>query len=145
MDPSSEIRESGAEHLCTPERSSCVVDISEAINAFSDIQLIESPTSSYMRRFDELSTSQKRCSSHSRLKAGAKGRYLFPVVDKQEYTLWTDEEVYALTLFLMLHTDGKRWVTHKDMKFWDDAGGFIQKYSHITHCRTGKQNFNSVM
>ena len=22
----------------------------------------------------------------------------------------------------MLHTDGKRWVTHKDTKFWDDAG-----------------------
>jgi len=97
---------SATEPLCTPKQSSsAVVDISAAINAFNDIRLIESPRSSF--KPDELSANQKRCSSHSRLKAGAKGRYLFPVVDKQQYTLWTDEDIYTLTLFLMLHTDGK--------------------------------------
>ena len=73
------------------------MDISEAINAFSNIQLIESPRSSIVP--NEFCINQKHCSSRSRLKAGAKGKYLFLFVEKQQFILWTDEEVYALTLF----------------------------------------------
>ena len=50
---------------------------------------------------------------------------------------WTDQEIYSLVLFLMLCTDGKSWVAHKDMKFWEDAGTFVKQHSHSSYCRTG--------
>ena len=59
--------------------------------------------------------------SASRLRSGAQGRVLFPT-QEQVFIKWTNEEMYALILFLMYHTDGKTWVTHKDDKFCIDAG-----------------------
>ena len=111
----------------TPEQSNCPVDFTETANAFSEMHLTDSPRTTYSAR--------SGC-TQSRLREGAIGRALFPVeVDK---TKWVDKEVYALILFLMLYTDGKCWVAHKDMKFWNDAGIFVQKYSGTLHCRTGK-------
>ena len=72
----------------------------------------------------------------SRLPSGAKGRVLFPR-QEQVNMKWLDKEFYALTLFLMFHTDGKNWVTHKNKKFWEDAGTFVQQHSQSIHCRTG--------
>ena len=54
-------------------------------------------------------------------------------------TNWTEDELRHLTSFLMLHTDGKSWVSHKDYKFWDSAGEFIQQLLHTSHCRSGKK------
>ena len=64
----------------------------------------------------------------SRLPSGAKGRVLFPR-QEQVNMKWLDKEFYALILFLMFHTDGKNWVTHKNKKFWEDAGTFVSVYS----------------
>jgi len=55
------------------------------------------------------------------------------------------EEMYALIQFLMFHTDGKTWVTHKDEKFWDDAGGFVQCYSQSVHCRSGRLQLYAIL
>jgi len=38
-----------------------------------------------------------------------KWRILFP----RKHLKWLDKEMHALILFLMFHTDGKSWVTHK--------------------------------
>jgi len=67
------------------------------------------------------------------------GKVLFP--DKgpstKELPNWSDEELRMLTCFLMLYTDGKTWVAHKDNRFWDRAGVFIQQQLHTPHCRSG--------
>jgi len=109
-----------------------MLDVTETLNALSELQLLDSPK-----------TTQAAGPSQSRLRTGSKGRVLFPAdshteTEKPENIKWIDKEMYALVLFLMLHTDGKSWVVHKDMKFWIDAGIFIQRYSGTSHCRTGK-------
>ena len=50
---------------------------------------------------------------------------------------WSDEEFEALCSFLMLYTDGKSWPAHKDYRFWNQAGLFIQQRSRTSHCRSG--------
>ena len=57
---------------------------------------------------------------------------------------WTEDELRHLTSFLMLHTDGKSWVSHKDYKFWDSAGEFIQQLLLTSHCRSGKKKDKTV-
>ena len=52
---------------------------------------------------------------------------------------WTEDELRHLMSFLMLHTDGKSWVSHKDYKFWDSAGEFIQQLLLTSHCCSGKK------
>lgn len=66
----------------------------------------------------------------------AKGNILF--YRKQDNVNWLDDESYSLILFMMLFTDGKTWVAHKNEKFWKDAGKFLQQRSHTSHCHTGK-------
>ena len=56
---------------------------------------------------------------------------------KEQPLNWSDEELRLLTSFLMLYTDGKAWVAHKDSRFWDRAGQFIQQQLHTAHCRSG--------
>jgi len=58
---------------------------------------------------------------------------------------WSDKELLSLVQFLMLFTDWKTWVAHKDKKFWDDAGIFIHQQSHTCHCCTGKLIISKVM
>lgn len=65
-----------------------------------------------------------------------KRRILFPRKE-QDHLKWLDKEMHALILFLMFHTDGKSWVTHKHEKFWEDAANFIQLHSQSANCRTG--------
>ena len=57
----------------------------------------------------------------------------------RELPNWTDAELRCLTLFLVLHTDGKTWVAHKNFRFWDQAGVFIQQLLHTAYCRSGKK------
>ena len=70
------------------------------------------------------------------------GRVLFDgeactLKDVKELPAWTDGELGALVSFLMLHTNGKSWVAHKDSRFWDEAGLFIQQSVKTTHRRSG--------
>ena len=74
--------------------------------------------------------------SASRLPSGVKRRILFPRKE-QEHLKWLDKEVHAFILFLLFHTDGKSWVTHKHEKFWEDAACFVQLHSQPANQRTG--------
>ena len=56
---------------------------------------------------------------------------------KDQHITWSDGELKALTCFLLLYTDGKSWVAHKESRFWDRAGIFIQQQLHTSHCRSG--------
>jgi len=110
----------------TPEKLQCTVNIHESIDQLNKLHLVESPKS----RVEQVSHGK------SRRNIATKGRVLFP--KKHETVAWSNKEILSLIQFLMLFTDGKTWVAHKDMKFWDDAGIFINQQSHTHHCRTGK-------
>ena len=71
-----------------------------------------------------------------RLNSEAKGKVLF--YKKQDNVIWLDDELYSLIPFMMLFTDGKAWVAHKNSKFWEVARKFVQQRSCTAHCRTGK-------
>ena len=49
---------------------------------------------------------------------------------------WSDDESRQLVQFMLLYADGC-WVMHKDKKFWDSAGKFIQQSLGTLHCRSG--------
>ena len=63
---------------------------------------------------------------------------------KSKPTMWSEAELKQLTLFLLLHTDGKTWISHKNYKFWDSAGEFIQQILHTSHCRSGKLRYRPI-
>ena len=110
----------------TPKQGVSLVSVEELTLSFSEMRgACQTPT---LKRSASKPT--------SRLPSGAKGKVLFPR-QEQMNAKWLNKEVYALTIFLMLHTDGKSWVTHKDKKFWEDAGSFVQLHSQSVHRRTG--------
>jgi len=78
-----------------------------------------------------------KAASTSRLRGRTKGKVLFPAQPAEARVKWSDQECNALVAFLMLHTDGKSWVSHNETKFWDQAGVFIQQQLKTGHCRTG--------
>ena len=49
---------------------------------------------------------------------------------------WTDDELAALTEFVLFHTEGTTWPSHKQEGFWSAASEFVQTRSG--HCRSGK-------
>ena len=110
----------------TSEGLRSTVNIQEATSSLNRLQIVESPKS------------RLKCSDgkRSRLNSEAKGKVLF--YKKQDNVIWSDDELYSLILFMMLFTDGKAWVAHKNSKFWEDAGKFVQQRSRTAHCRTGK-------
>ena len=68
--------------------------------------------------------------SSSRLRGRVKGKVLFPATkESNEQVKWSQEEFKALISFLMLYTDGKSWIAHKDSKFWDQ-----DIYTHNYFC-----------
>ena len=66
-------------------------------------------------------------------------KVLFPVekIETPEHIVWSEAELQTLTSFLMIYTDGKSWVGHKDDRFWRRTGVFLQQSLHTTHCRSG--------
>ena len=68
-----------------------------------------------------------------------KGKILFQSEGPKDQPKWSDEELRMLTCFIMLYTDGKAWVAHKDSQFWDQVGLFIQQQLHTSnrHSRVG--------
>ena len=130
-----DMTEDGLNRNCrSPEQRLSSVTISDAVNAFSELHLLDTPNSSSYDVSPRLASNSH--GAQSRLNAETKRRTLF-YAEKQEKLKWTDDEVYALILFMMLYTDGKQWAVHKDTKFWNDAGIFVQQHSGSSHCRTG--------
>ena len=75
-------------------------------------------------------------------KGFVKGKVLFRSDDEarcstRELPNWTHGELRSLTSFLMLFTDGKVFVSHKNMRFWSEAGKFIQREENTGYCRSG--------
>ena len=64
--------------------------------------------------------------------------------EKKSQQPWTDEEIKSLIMFVMLHSDGSSWMTHKEFRFWNEAGSFIQMRVHSLHQRSGKCSFPHV-
>ena len=56
-----------------------------------------------------------------------------PTKDKN----WNDAELKALVEFILFHTTGENWPTHKQMNFWSSASDFISSRSGITTRRIG--------
>ena len=56
----------------------------------------------------------------------------------QRFPPWTAEE-QALVTFILLYTDGKKWVSRasKGDQFWKNAGAYIQSQVHSEFVRTG--------
>ena len=40
---------------------------------------------------------------------------------------WTNDELKALTEFILFHTSGESWPTHKQEAFWESAAEFLQQ------------------
>ena len=55
---------------------------------------------------------------------------------------WVEEEVKCLIDFLLLYTDGKSWVSHKDAAIWNLAGIYIQQQAQMPYCRSGKLGYS---
>ena len=50
---------------------------------------------------------------------------------------WTPTETSALVEFILFHTTGDRWPTHKQMVFWSNAGEYVQTRSASNNYRSG--------
>jgi hypothetical protein len=48
---------------------------------------------------------------------------------------WSSEESKQL-VEVLLNTEGSAWVLHKDMRFWNEAGKFLQQSLGTAHCRS---------
>ena len=51
---------------------------------------------------------------------------------------WADAEIEALVEFILFHSIGDSWPTHKQDGFWSGAGEFLQKRAKSSMRRTGK-------
>lgn len=134
MESNDTMEELPSENYRSPQQGISSVTISDAVNVFSELHLLDTPNSSNYDVSTRFASNSR--GAQSRLNAETKKRTLF-YAEKQEKLKWTDNEVYALILFVMLCTDGKQWPVHKDTKFWSDAGIFVQQHSGSSHCRTG--------
>ena len=50
---------------------------------------------------------------------------------------WTTAEIKALIEFILFHSTGDSWPSHKQMVFWTKAGEFVQTRSASDACRSG--------
>ena len=51
---------------------------------------------------------------------------------------WDEAELKALVEFILFHTIGENWPTHKQMHFWSSASDFVSNRSGITTKRSGR-------
>ena len=68
--------------------------------------------------------SRPRILFESRRESADNGNSLDAHVDQVQ---WSEKELQLFTTFILLYTDGKTWVAHKNVKFWKKAGVFIQQ------------------
>ena len=57
---------------------------------------------------------------------------------------WSTKEVRILISFIMLDTDGKSWVTHRDALFWTKASVCVQQQAFLPYKPSGKCTFYTV-
>ena len=50
---------------------------------------------------------------------------------------WSPHEYLILVKFLLLRSDGKKWIAIKDARFWTKAREFIKDYLKTSHQRSG--------
>ena len=50
---------------------------------------------------------------------------------------WSENEVEALTQFVLFYTSGEKWPAHKKTNFWTGASGFIQQRVGTAVTRSG--------
>ena len=54
---------------------------------------------------------------------------------------WSDSELKALTDFVLFHTSGESWPSHKQVAFWKSAGEFVKNRRGVGNvCRSGMCN-----
>ena len=91
-------------------------------------------------------TPKSRKQGLRRQKSDCPKKILFSGQDQRHQTkpnkhpYWTDAETSGLVQFLMLHTNGKHWVRHKNDRFWNQASVFIQLLG-TSYKRSGKNYF----
>ena len=56
---------------------------------------------------------------------------------RQEKQEWSEAEVKALVQFVMFHTDGELWPTHKRPYFWHGAAEFVKQRACTSFIRSG--------
>ncbi len=71
-------------------------------------------------------------------------RKLFEKAKKTQYP-WSTEEMKSLISFVMLYSDGQSWMTHKDCRFWGEAGSFIQSRVYTPYKRSGNWHRVDIM
>ena len=61
------------------------------------------------------------------------------VSTRAAFPSWTEREELALIRFMLLYTEGTSWSSRsgKGDRFWEKAGGYIQKCVKSSYCRTG--------
>ena len=50
---------------------------------------------------------------------------------------WCDNEVKALIEFVLFHSSGEKWPSHKQAVFWNSAGQFVKERSGSSLSRSG--------
>ncbi len=115
--------------VATPPDKMGTVSVQEVSGAMSGLALVDTPKSSRSHR-------KKR---GKKFRQGMEGRVLFGYEEPktQKQPVWSDEEVLSLLGFLMIFTDGKSWVAHKDVQFWNQAGAYIQHEVKTPYIRSG--------
>jgi len=51
---------------------------------------------------------------------------------------WSNEEVKALTEFVLFHSEGNSWPTHKEELYWQSTSQFVHGRSGQSFCRSGE-------
>lgn len=58
---------------------------------------------------------------------------------------WREEEVKALAEFILFHTPGDKWPSHKQSIFWASASKFVKhRVKSPSVCRSGMLQYYSV-
>ena len=100
-----------ANSASTPVKRASNIDVESLRKGVAAVSFVESPR------------------SRSGSKSVKARRNLF-MNKKPSQPQWTLDETKGLVYFLMLHMNGKSWSVHKDFRFWDIAGTFIQFRVH---------------
>ena len=60
------------------------------------------------------------------------------VSTRAAFPSWSEREELALIRFMLLYTEGTSWSSRSDKgdRFWEQAGGYIQKCVKSSYCRT---------
>jgi len=66
-------------------------------------------------------------------------RLTFNNVETTVYTKekWCNDELKALVEFILFHSSGELWPSHKQEVFWNSAGEFVKERSGSSQCRSG--------